>query len=536
MAALFLSLTLASVAESQARPSGTLIIAVARDISTPIPTLWTDQVNREASDLLFLRLADLGAAFSTTDEKSFRPRLARRWSRRDSVTVAFTLDARARWHDGVRVTARDVVFALDRARNPRLAAQTALLLRRIASVTAEGDSVVVFRFTEPYAEQVYDAVYQAPPLPAHLLEQLPPESLLTSTFRDQPVGNGPYRFVRRAADQVTELGANEQFFLGRPGIGRVLFLVVKDAEARVNLLLNGGIDALDNIYALENWGRLEHLPDYPVYPLPGAVVQYADFNERDPADTSRPHPLFGDPVIRRALAQAIDRTPMVRAVYGPLARVPEGPVSALLGRTLDAPPAIRFDSAGARRLLASRGWQDHNGDGVLDKDGQPLTFRVLLPVVVSSRIKMATLMQEAWRRIGVQAELDVVSPDVFLQRRRAGAYDVELQGASQDPSPSGLTVTWTCSGPLNVMHYCSPSIDSLLQRAAVSPGGRMARTYSEAVRRIAADVPAIFIATPVMGVPVHRRFGNVTLRPESMWSEVWQWTLKPGQQIDRDRQ
>jgi peptide/nickel transport system substrate-binding protein len=396
--------------------------------------------------------------------------------------------------------------------------------------------VVVFRFTEPYPEQLYDAVYQAPPLPSHLLASLPPESLLTSRFRDQPVGSGPYRFVRRAADQVIEFRANEDFFLGRPGIGRVLFLVAKDAEARVNLLLTGGADALDNIYSFENFGRLEHLPDYPIYPLPGGVLQYADFNEREPADTTRPHRLFADPAVRRALAQAIDRATLVRAVYGPLARIPDAPLSGLLGRTIDAPPPLRFDSAGARRLLASRGWLDRNGDGILDKNGQPLAFRILVPSVVASRIKMATLLQEAWRLVGIQASLDVVSPDVFLQKRRAGDYDLELQGVAQDPSPSGLTLTWTCAGPLNVAHYCNPAVDSLLDLAATSPPRRVGSVYSEAVRRMAGDVPAIFLATPVFGVPVHRRFGNVSLRPESIWSEVWQWTLKPGQQIDRDRQ
>ena len=64
----------------------------------------------------------------------------------------------------------------------------------------------------------------------------------------------------------------------------------------------------------------------------------------------------------------------------------------------------------------------------------------------------------------------------------------------------------------------------------------MGRLYREAVRRIGADAPAIFLAAPVYGTPVHRRFTNVVVRPESNWLMVWQWTLRPGQQIDRDRQ
>jgi peptide/nickel transport system substrate-binding protein len=516
--------------------SGTLVIAVARDISAPIPTLWTDQANREISDLMFLRLADLGPALNTSDEKTFVPRLARSWTRRDSVTLVFELDPRARWHDGAPVTSRDVVFSFARGRDPRASPQTAGLLRRIAEVTAEGDRRVVVRFTQPYVEQMYDATYQVPPLPAHLLAGLPPESLVTSSFRDNPVGDGPYRFVRRVPGQSIELNANPRFFLGRPRIHRVLVVVAREPEARVNLLLTGAADALDNIYSFENWARIEHLPDYRYYPVPGPTIQYADFNQRDPADTVRPHPLFGDPAVRRALALSVDRAPMVRSSYGPLAGIPDGPLSALLGRTIDAPPPIPFDTVAARQLLAGRGWLDHDGDGVLDRDGRPLQFRIMVPSVSAARVKLATQMQEAWRRLGIQADLDVVPPDVFLDRRNAGKYDMEVHGASQDPSPSGLVSSWSCGGPTNVAHYCNRTVDSLLDQAVVSTPTLMARLYSEAVRRISADVPAIFLAAPVYGTPVHRRFTNVVVRPESNWLLVWQWSLAPGQLIDRDRQ
>jgi peptide/nickel transport system substrate-binding protein len=525
-------------AAAQSSPTATLVIAVAGDPASPVPTLWrNDQGNREVSDLLFLRLADLGPGLSTIDEKSFVPRLARRWERRDALTLVFELDARARWHDGTPVTARDVVFALDRARNPVLSPQTATLLRRIRSVTADGDRRVIVRFSESYAEQLYDATYHAPPLPSHLLEKIPPESLATSAFVSRPIGNGPYQFVQRSPGQQMELRANDQFFLGRPGIRRVVFLSARDPEARANLLLAGEVDAIDNIYSLPNWSRLEGLPAYQYYPMPGSALLYADFNQRDPADTARPHPLFTDPVVRRALVMALDRAEMVRSVYGPLARVPDGPLSALLNRSVDAPPVVKPDTAAARRLLKSRGFEDHDADGVLDRDGRPLAFRLLIPSVVAARVALGTQMQEAWRRVGIKVDLDVLDRNEFIERRNAGRFDLEINGASQDPTPSGLTQSWTCAGigGSNVAHYCDPMVDSLLARAALGRRGQAERLYRDAVRRIADDVPAIFLAAPVFGTPVHRRYTNVVVRPESTWSLVWQWTLRPGQEIDRDR-
>ena len=125
---------------------------------------------------------------------------------------------RATWHDGVPVTARDVLFTFERARNPEIAPRLAKLLRRVVSVTAEGDRCVVFRFSQPYAEQLYDAVWHVAPLPAHLLDRHPAGGAGQIRLRDAiPWADGPYRWVRSVAGQFIELAANDRFFLGAAG-------------------------------------------------------------------------------------------------------------------------------------------------------------------------------------------------------------------------------------------------------------------------------------------------------------------------------
>ena len=91
----------------------------------PIPTLMegpaANTANLEVADHLFLRLANLGPEVITSGDNAFVPLLAKSWTRRDSVTLAFDLDPRATWQDGVPVTARDVLFTFERARNPAIA-------------------------------------------------------------------------------------------------------------------------------------------------------------------------------------------------------------------------------------------------------------------------------------------------------------------------------------------------------------------------------------------------------------------------------
>lgn len=520
-------LTPCSRAQAQsAKDPGTLAIAFPTDASTPVPTLWSNNIsNREVSDLIFLRLADLGPEIRTAGDQGFVPRLARKWERRDSVTLVFELDPRARWQDGKPVTSADVILGFERARDPILSAQIATLLRRVQSVTAEGDRRVVFKFSERYSEQLYDAVYHALPLPAHLLARIPADSLATSSFVTQPIGNGPYRFSRRVPNQLVELTADSGFFLGRPKIRRVLFLVAGDPEARVNMILSGTADAVDNISSFNNPSRLEKLPGFQYYPQPGLNMAYIGLNQRDPADLRRPHPILGDVVVRRALTLATDRQSIARANYGAFTNAPGGPLSAIVGRSLDVPAPPPYDTVTAVRLLTQEGWTDHDGDGIRDKNGIPLSLGFMIPSQSAVRLAIAVRLQESFRTLGIDLRIDVIERAVWSERHAAGRFDIEFAGVNQDPTPSGLTQSWTCAGigGSNSIRYCNPVFDSLLARAIVAQKDAPA-LWHRALTQIASDYPAIFVAAPVTVYAVSRRFNNVSIFPGSAWANVWQWS------------
>lgn len=528
-----LAATLAAVSPCAAvaqrpRDPATLTIAIAREPTSPIPTLWRNDVaNIDVSDLMFLRLADLGPEVTTIGDKGFVPRLAKQWTRRDPVTLAFDLDPRAHWQDGKPVTSADVLLGFERARNPRITPQIATLLRRIKDVKAEGANRVVVTFTEPYPEQLYDATYQALPLPAHLLAGIPAESLGTSSFAAAPVGSGPYRFVRRVPGQLIELAADTTFFLGRPRVNRLIFLLASDPEARANLLLDGTADAVDNIYSFTNPARLERLPAFQYYPVPGLLLAYIGINQRDPADTSRPHPILGDRAVRQALVLAADRKVIGQAQYGPMTTSPGAPLSPVLRRNLDAPSSPPYDPARAAKLLESAGWTDHDGDGIRDKNGRPLRLKMIVPAPVPARVVMGTRVQEGYRKLGIDLALEVEEGGVYTTRRNAGQFDLDFAGARQDPTPSGLTQSWTCAGigGSNVIHYCNPAVDSLIRRAGVSVTGASG-LYHQALQRIADDYPAVFMAAVVSTFAVNRRFENIRIPPTSPWSAVWQWGVK----------
>jgi peptide/nickel transport system substrate-binding protein len=532
-----LATLLAAAPAAAQRPAdhGAAVIVLGQEPASPVPTLFAGSAaNASVADLLFLRLARPGRTLVTTDESTFEPQLARSWRRRDSLTLVFELDPRARWHDGVPVTSRDAVFSFARMRDSTADPQKALLLRSIASVTAEGDHRIVVRFRESYPEQFYDATFHVQLLPAHLVDSIPPQRFAESAFARSPIGNGPYRWVRRVPGQRIELAGNPEFFLGAPRIDRVVLLVVRDVEAALNLLLDGSADLYEAVPPVTGPPRLAANPDLRLAVAPSFTVLYLLFNQRAYGDRSRPHPLLSDPEVRRALSMALDRSTLVQSTYAGFGAIAGAP--AARGHwtfRLVSPP--RSAPAAAVRLLEARGYR-RGRDGILERDGTPLVLRLNLPSTSAPRMSMATQIQEQLRAIGVKIELAPLDGPVWQQRRQRGEFDVDFASAVLDPSPRGIVQSWTCGGQAgsNVARFCDPEFDRLLERALRSPRTGEAE-WRQAYQRLQADAPAAFLVSPSLVVAVHRRYRNVSLRPESLYGDLWRWSVDPARRLARDR-
>ena len=505
----------------------------------PIPTLMEGAEgsagNIDVADQLFLRLAELGPKLLTAGDRDFVPALAKSWSRRDSVTLVFDLDPRARWHDGTAVTARDVVFTMGRARNPSIAPRLTELLRQVVSVSAEGSRRVVFRFAQPYAEQFYDATFHVPPLPAHLLDSIPPTGLAHSAFVSHPIGSGPYRWVRNVPGQFVELAAVPDFFLGKPKLDRLILRTAADPGARLNLLLSGQADAMDIIPPPpDNIRRVAADSNLRLISVPSSTVGYLLFNHRDPANRARPHPILADIRVRRAIIKGLDRQQLVQAVFGSQGVVPYGPVSQLLWISRGAPQPEGPNVTEARRLLAATGWGDSDGDGVLDRDGRPLRLLLTLPNTSGIRRQMGLLVQEQLRRLGIQIELQQLEFPVWNERRTAGEFDIDFSGVNQDASPSGLTQSWTCTGGSNVAGYCDRTVDSLMQKAILGRGDP-AGAWIEVLRQIEEGAPAAFLYAPSFAYAVNRRYRGVSINAQSAWITLRKWSVSPAPVSHRGR-
>ena len=518
---------------------GTLIDAAVAEPGTLLPPSSEDIVANDIDEQLFLKLADVGMSENTLGDEDFQPLLAQKWEWDGPLTLVFHLDPRARWQDGQPVTAADVEFTFNAYTDSAVASPFRPKLHRIVSVTQRDSLTTVFRFRERYPEMFYDAVYHMRILPAHLLRPVPRDQWRTAPFGRQPVGDGPYRFVRWQPAQSIELAADSTFFLGRPGIRRVIWRFTPNLQVAVQQVIADQADVREQLVTPENVERARHAKQLAIYTYRGNVYTFLSFNQRSPADTSKPHPIFADREVRRALAMAVDRASLVKSALGDLGKVPPGPMSALLWIWDPDIRQLPYDTAQAARILSARGWRDHDGDGIRDKDGQPLAFHILVPTTSVLRKQYALLLQEQFRAIGVRAEIDAVEGAVVSQRTKTGTFDTAILSRSNDPSPSsGIAQSWTRAGfgLSNFGRYYDPEFERLVDRAVTATTRDQARAlWRAAMATLNADAPGVFLYALDNVAAVHKRVDNVQFRPDSWAALLRTWRIPPDRLIDRDR-
>jgi len=500
----------------------TLVIAAAGKPDALLPPLVGTAIGRDVSDLVYERLANLEAGGSPIDSSDYGPGLATRWERVDSLTLRFHLRPGAKWHDGVAVTGGDVVFSFEAYADSSLDASARDLLAGRVVATAPDDSTVVIRFREPDPEQWYDATWHVRVLPRHIWREILASAWASDTASSHLIGSGPFRLGARTPAQSLTLDRVDPS--ARDGeIRRIVWRFTEDQDAALNLLLSHEADLLESVGDSTRAARVSADSALRVVTYPSAIYGFLGFNlDRAAAAKTRD--------VRRALAQSIDRATAARAVLGPGAIAPPGPMSRLLWIYEDSIGVLRFDSAAAATAFDGAGWV-LGKDGIRRRSGRVLSVDILVPATSNARRNLAQVLQEMWRKAGVRVEITSVDMPVFQQRLRTGMFDSYIGAWLDEPSPRGLAEQWTAAGIgiLNYGKYRSARFDSLFRRAATvrSSVAEAGRAWREAMDTLNADAPGIWLYTPMNAAGVARRIEGVTINPYSWLSTLPAWRLSP---------
>jgi peptide/nickel transport system substrate-binding protein len=416
-----------------------------------------------------------------------RPGLASSWYTRDPRTWVFGLRPGLRLHDGRPLTAQDVARSLERSRaDPASRRQGDLTA--VDRVEAEDERTVLVHTRFPFAA-----------IPNRLATV--PISVPAAAANDAPLGTGPYRVHSWTPKADTELEAWPGYRDGRPAVGTVLFRVVGQVEHRVDLMRRGQahlmVDApSESLVELRAAGL--RTPNQKGLRVLSLVMDTA--RERSPDVSTRRNP-FRDPRVRRAVALALDRGALVAGPLGGEAEVVDQIVAPGVFGSFEDLPALPFDPAESRRLLAAAGY---GGGFAVTLDYMPGRYRGMDPLV-----RLLGVQLEA---VGIRLTPRPWETHEFFARTARRETAFHLLGWMSTSGDAGATYDFLVHSPgggygtQNAGGYASPEVDRLIEAAArrLDSGERL-KMLRAVAERLQADLPLI---------PLYRQIDLYAVSPD----------------------
>ena len=518
---------------------GTIVITHPGEPGTLLPGLVGQIIERQITDLLYDRLAEIGDDLSTVGDRGFRKQLADRWEwAPDSLSIAFHLNPRARWHDGTPVRASDVRYSVALTKDPAFGSPNLPLITNVDSVAVRDSLTAVAYFKRRTPEQFYDLVYQIPIVPQHILSNTPAAQMKSAEVAMRGIGSGRFRLATLEPGKRLELIADTANYRGRPKLDRIVYAPTPDFNTAVTRFFAGDADFFEQLRP-EHIARLANdtLRRTLVYSTLGYA--YLALNNVDPKQPGLPHPIFGDRAVRRALTMAVDRRAMLRNVFGSYGSAAYGPFPHALPVADTTLPQLPYDTARARALLDSAGWLP-GPDGVRVKEGRRLEFGITTTVSSASRKQYSVLLQDAFKRIGASVRVDEVDLAGLVAKNSGRTFDTAIELFATDPSVSGIKQSWTTSGlgqdGANFTSYSNPVVDALIDSATMTFDPARTRAYARrAFEIIIEDAPGIWLYEPPTVAGVHKRIRTTAMRADGYWSGMADWWIPAAERTARDR-
>jgi peptide/nickel transport system substrate-binding protein len=297
-------------------------------------------------------------------------------------------------------------------------------------------------------------------------------------------------------DDTIVLDANRGYFQrGRPILDRLIFRAYPDRQAALQSIKQGEIDiALD--LAASDLLFMNKRGGFRVYPTQDASYYAIILNLNDP--------VFRDIRVRMALDYAIDRESMIKNQLKGYSRICTGPFSVDSWAYNNSIQPTPYHADNARELLAQAGWQDTDGDGILDKDGVPLEITLTVPDISDSLERIAVAIRAQLMKIGIKVKLVYVDdPGLYTI-----PFQMVLARIATSVDPDYAYIFWHSEGgDANLASYRNRFVDELLEQGRQTTDQEKRKAiYHKVHEMIHDDYPAIFLASGYEFIGSNYRF------------------------------
>lgn len=419
----------------------------------------------------------------------------------DGLNYTFTLKDKIYFHDGQPVTADDVIFTINKARDPVIKSPRSANWNG-ATLTKINARNIKFTLKQPFASFLENTTLGI--LPSHIWENSPIE---LNEANVNPVGSGPYQVskVNKQSNGIIdyyELSQFNKFALGKPYIKTMVLRFYPNESSLISALLGGEIEQVGSITPTN--AEILKEKEYRIESVVLPRIFGLFFNQNQ-------NQIFTDKNIIKAIDQAVDKDRIVREVllgYGVAIDDPIPPNMIAYQKLSEKSKSTREERLTlVQEILAKDGWKK-NADGFLEKtiNENKKKTTALLEFSISTGnapelAKSAELIKQDLESIGMKVEVKTFEVGNLNQGViRPRKYDVLLFGQIINHE-SDLFAFWHSSQRkdpgLNVAMYTNAKVDKILEDAfVVIDEKERIKKYSQFEDEIKKDMPAVFLYSP----------------------------------------
>ncbi len=410
------------------------------------------------------------------------------------------------WHDGLRVTAQDAVYTFEVLRDPDFPGDPSLAnAARLASVRATDSFTVQFRLEQPFTP--FLNLLTVGLLPFHIHSNVAVADMMEYIDQLPVVGNGPMQ-LDRVEDDFLRLVPSRFRDKAVPYIPALEFRHHASTADLFQAFLDGQLEGL-SAGVTENLELLPNRQELQVFASAQPSLTMVLFNLR-----SETVPTLAELQVRKALLHAINRETVVNATDLAWGTPADSPIPAGHWAYKEGLTQYPYDPVLALELFGDSGWRDRDLDGMLDRDGVPLTLSLAVSDDRALRAYAETIAAY-WRDLGIGVEL-VVLPfaRLLVEQLDNHSFDaalVQVSGLEGDPDPFRFWhSSQTAPGQLNYGGWSNPYADGLMERSRIELDAEERHYLLHRFQDVfLADLPALPISSPVYAYGVHGRVRNV---------------------------
>lgn len=446
----------AGVATERPDTGGTLVIAIPNEPDAVNSLVSGERYGQEINrNLLYLPLLTYGKNLE------LEPVLAESWELHGDTAVTFRLRRDVFWHDGAHTTAYDVAFTFERGRDPRTGYPNADYWIGWHDAQVLDSFTIRFRMDvqpEPLANFSW-----IPIMPQHLLGGIAPEEIRNAPFNQQPVGNGPFKFVEHRPNDRWVFEANRDFpasLGGRPYVDRVVLRIIPEPPAQQTELRTQRVHMITQVSTRE-FAALDSAPNFRGVQMPYRQYAFLAWNTKRPP--------FDDARFRRALGYAIDRREIVQVVRGNYGEAAVGPVPSFHWSYDEAIGPLPFSLDSSRALLQELGMRDVNNDRFVERpNGRPLRIELKYGASSETQRDIAEMVRADLEQAGIRVvlrplEFNTLLSDVTTPQRD---FDATIMGFEVDPKLvfHDMFHSRALENPYQFASYRNAQVDSILDQ------------------------------------------------------------------------